>query len=173
MKSARMLLAGFVAFSLATTLYANKKEVDVYKNANKEAPNYLANAQEDVSDDVVFVQNPIDSSANEESRLIEIEAIGVGVAPEESCSPAQAVAMAKRAAMIDAYKQLGEQMYGIKINSTDNVRNMVLKSSIVKTKVNAMIRGAKVVESSCAQGICQVSMELKLDSRIWNQVFGI
>lgn len=172
MKTAKMLLASFVAFSLATTLYANKKEGDVYRNINKDTPSYLANVQEDETDDVVFVQNPV-NSANEESRLIEIEAVGVGVAPDESCSPAQAVAMAKRAAMIDAYKQLGEQMYGIKINSTDNVRNMVLKSSIVKTKVNAMIRGAKVVESSCAQGICQVSMELKLDSRIWNQVFGI
>lgn len=108
-----------------------------------------------------------------EQDILEIEAVGIGVAPSESCSPAQAVALAKRAAIIDAYRHLGEQMYGIKLNANDTVQNMVLKNSSIKTKLNAIIRGAKVRESACEQGICQVTMELKLDGKIWSQVLGI
>lgn len=108
-----------------------------------------------------------------EQDILEIEAVGIGVAPSESCSPAQAVALAKRAAIIDAYRHLGEQMYGIKLNANDTVQNMVLKNSSIKTKLNALIRGAKVRESACEQGICQVTMELKLDGKVWSQVLGI
>ncbi len=108
----------------------------------------------------------------DEGNIIEIEATGIGVAPSENCTPAQAVALAKRAAIIDAYRQLGEQMYGIKLSSNDTVRNMVLKNSNIKTKVNAVIRGAQVRESACQQGICQVSMELKLDGRVWSNILG-
>ena len=106
-------------------------------------------------------------------NIIELEVTGIGVAPEESCSPAQAVALAKRAAIVDAYRQLGEQMYGVQVTATDNVRDMVLRNSSVKTKINAIIRGAQVKDSNCRQGVCQVSMELKLDRNVWSQVFGI
>ncbi len=118
-------------------------------------------------------QNYDDNAIPNEQNIIEIEAVGIGVAPNESCTPAQAVALAKRAAIVDAYRQLGEQMYGIKLNSNDTVRNMVLKNSNIKTRVNAVIRGAQVRESACDQGICQVTMELKLDGRVWSKVLGI
>lgn len=117
-------------------------------------------------------ENPLITSVPEQD-ILEIEAVGIGVAPTESCSPAQAVALAKRAAIIDAYRHLGEQMYGIKLNSNDTVQNMVLKNSSIKTKLNAVIRGAKVRESACEQGICQVTMELKLDGKVWAHVLGM
>ena len=117
-------------------------------------------------------ESPLIASVPEQD-ILEIEAVGIGVAPTESCSPAQAVALAKRAAIIDAYRHLGEQMYGIKINSNDTVQNMILKNSSIKTKLNAVIRGAKVRESACEQGICQVTMELKLDGKVWANVLGI
>lgn len=117
-------------------------------------------------------ENPAVVSVPEQD-VLEIEAVGIGVAPNESCSPAQAVALAKRAAIIDAYRHLGEQMYGIKLNANDTVQNMMLKNSSIKTKLNALIRGAKVRESACEQGICQVTMELRLDGRVWAKVLGI
>lgn len=119
-----------------------------------------------------YERSPFITSVAEQD-ILEIEAVGIGVAPSESCSPAQAVALAKRAAIIDAYRHLGEQMYGIKLNANDTVQNMVLKNSSIKTKLNALIRGAKVRESACEQGICQVTMELKLDGKVWSQVLGI
>lgn len=104
------------------------------------------------------------------SSIIEISAIGMGVAPESTLSPAQALALAKRAAIVDAYRQIGEKMYGIRVNAQDTVRDMVLKNSTVKTKVLAVIRNAEIVETVYKDGLCQVSMELKLDGKRWYRI---
>lgn len=143
-----------------------------YEQTNDEQPqdNYTDNV---ANDDVANVIPQLPQLPQENPNVIELEAIGIGVAPSESCSPAQAVALAKRAAIVDAYRQLGEQMYGVQVTATDDVRNMMLKNSSVKTKINAVIRGAQVKDSSCQKGVCQVNIELKLDRRIWSQIFGI
>lgn len=101
---------------------------------------------------------------------ITLSAVGIGVSPENSLSPSQAFAMAKRAAIVDAYRQIGEKMYGIRVNAQDTVRDMMLQSSTVKTKVQALIRNAEILETVYKDGLCQVNMELKLDGRIWHRV---
>ncbi len=106
------------------------------------------------------------------SNLIELQVTGTGVAPQNSISPAQSTALAKRAAMIDAYKLLGEKMYGVKLNGQDTVENMAVTSSTVKSKVQALVRGADVVNVDCKAGLCQVTMELKLDGRVWYRALG-
>lgn len=121
---------------------------------------------------VKSVRSGLPADFPKENEVIEIEVVGIGVAPADCCTPAQAVAMAKRSAIVDGYRQLGEQMYGIKISANDTVHNMVLKNSRVKARVNAVIRGAQVRDSACKEGICQVSMELKLDGRVWSRIFG-
>lgn len=117
-------------------------------------------------DDIVIPNAPIITP----SSIIEISAIGMGVAPESTVSPAQALALAKRAAIVDAYRQIGEKMYGIRVNAQDTVRDMMLKNSTVKTKVLAVIRNAEIVETIYKDGLCQVSMELKLDGKRWYRV---
>nr|WP_111229800.1 LPP20 family lipoprotein [Helicobacter valdiviensis] len=104
------------------------------------------------------------------SSIIEISAVGMGVAPESTVSPAQALALAKRAAIVDAYRQIGEKMYGIRVNAQDTVRDMMLKNSTVKTKVMAVIRNAEIIETVYKDGLCQVSMELKLDGKRWYRI---
>lgn len=106
------------------------------------------------------------------SNVIELQVTGTGVAPQNSISPAQSTALAKRAAMIDAYKLLGEKMYGVKLNGQDTVENMAITSSTVKSKVQALVRGADVVNVDCKSGLCQVTMELKLDGRVWYRALG-
>lgn len=101
------------------------------------------------------------------TRVIEMAAVGMGVAPENTISPAQALALAKRSAIIDGYRQLGEKMYGIRINSKETVKDMVLRNSVIKSKVLAVIKNAEVTETVYKDGLCQVSMELKLDGRRW------
>lgn len=123
-----------------------------------------ANAQAGVPTGDAMIQNsPILTPTN----IIELSAVGMGVAPESTISPSQALALAKRAAIVDAYRQLGEKMYGIRVNAQDTVRDMVLQNSTVKTKVQALIRNAEITETVYKDGLCQVSMELKLDGRIW------
>lgn len=104
------------------------------------------------------------------SNVIELNAVGMGVAPETSVSPSQALALAKRAAIVDAYRQIGEKMYGIRVNGQDTVKDMMLQNSVVKTKVQALIRNAEITETVYKDGLCQVSMELKLDGKIWHKV---
>ncbi len=106
------------------------------------------------------------------SNVIELQATGTGVAPQNAISPAQSTALAKRAAMIDAYKLLGEKMYGVKLNGQDTVENMAITSSTVKSKVQALVRGADIVNVDCKAGLCQVTMELKLDGRVWYRALG-
>lgn len=104
------------------------------------------------------------------NNIIELNAVGMGVAPESTISPSQALALAKRAAIIDAYRQIGEKMYGIKLNAQDTVRDMVLINSVVKTKVEALIKNAEIIETIYKDGLCQITMELKLDGKIWHKI---
>ena len=117
-------------------------------------------------DDIVIPNAPMITP----SSIIEISAVGMGVAPESTLSPAQALALAKRAAIVDAYRQIGEKMYGIRVNAQDTVRDMVLKNSTVKTKVMAVIRNAEIIETIYKDGLCQVNMELKLDGKRWYRI---
>lgn len=106
----------------------------------------------------------------EDPGIVELSAVGMGVAPLNTISPAQALAMAKRAAIIDGYRQLGEKMYGIRINSKETVRDMVMQNSVVRARVLAVIKNAEVVETAFKDGLCQVQMELKLDAKRWYYV---
>ena len=122
-----------------------------------------ANPDTPPTGDAMIQNSPILTPNN----IIELSAVGMGVAPESTISPSQALALAKRAAIVDAYRQLGEKMYGIRVNAQDTVRDMVLQNSTVKTKVQALIRNAEITETVYKDGLCQVSMELKLDGRVW------
>ncbi|RAX59345.1 hypothetical protein CCZ01_00060 [Helicobacter monodelphidis] len=104
------------------------------------------------------------------SSMIELTAVGLGVPPENTSTPAQAMALAKRAAIVDAYRQIGEKMYGIRVNAQDTVRDVMVKNSTVKTKVLAVIRNAEIIETVYDGGLCQVSMELKLDGKRWYRI---
>lgn len=132
---------------------------------NSNAPTGLQGSEVG-GDDIVIPNAPMITP----SSIIEISAIGMGVAPESTLSPAQALALAKRAAIVDAYRQIGEKMYGIRVNAQDTVRDMVLKNSTVKTKIAAVIRNAEIVETVYKDGLCQVSMELKLDGKRWYRI---
>ena len=132
---------------------------------NSNAPSNLQGVEVG-GDDIVIPNAPMITP----SSIIELSAIGMGVAPESTVSPAQALALAKRAAIVDAYRQIGEKMYGIRVNAQDTVQDMMLKNSTVKTKVLAVIRNAEIVETVYKDGLCQVSMELKLDGKRWYRV---
>lgn len=123
-------------------------------------------AQDIESGEFVIPNSPMLTPSN----TIELNAVGMGVAPETSASPSQALALAKRAAIVDAYRQIGEKMYGIRVNAQDTVKDMMLQNSVVKTKVQALIRNAEITETVYKDGLCQVSMELKLDGKVWHKV---
>lgn len=98
-------------------------------------------------------------------------AVGEGIAPMNTVSHAQSQALAKRAAMADAHRQLAEQLYGVKISARDTVRDAMLRDSTINSQVNGLIKNANIVESSFQDGLYRIRMELKVDRNKWQEIF--
>ncbi len=99
----------------------------------------------------------------ETTNIITLEAVGMGVFPERGISYAHKLAMAKRAAIVDAYRQMGEKMHGVRIEAKETMRDMILSRSEVQTHLRSLVKNANVVETRCESDLCQVRMELKID----------
>ena len=95
-----------------------------------------------------------------ENAALRISVTGQGVAPMNTSSPAQAYALAKRAATADAYRMIAEKVKGVRIDGQDLIKNMMVKRSTVRTSVKAMVRNANVVETTFKEGLCEVEMEI-------------
>jgi hypothetical protein len=91
-----------------------------------------------------------------------ISVVGQGVAPMNTTSPAQAYALAKRAATADAYRLIAEKVKGVTVDGQDLIKNMMVKRSTVRTSVQAMVRNANIVETTFKDGLCEVEMEITL-----------
>ncbi len=96
-----------------------------------------------------------------------LTSVGQGVSPNSTISPAQAMALAKRAAIADAYRQLAEKLNGVKVEGRDYIKNMVAKRTEVRTCVRAMIRNATVMETRFSDGLCEVEVELRVSGKQW------
>ena len=96
----------------------------------------------------------------QESVIISV--VGQGVAPMNTISPAQAYALAKRAAVADAYRLIAEKVKGVRVDGQDLVKNMMVKRSTVRTSVQAMVRNSNIVETTYKEGLCEVEMEIVL-----------
>jgi len=115
-------------------------------------------------------KNPKDAAydfSNEKSIVV----YGEGIAPQSTVSPAQAIALAKRAAITDGYRQLGEKLYGVKINSTETVRDAMLRDSRVTAQVNALIKDAAITDATFKDGLYSVRMEVSMSARRWQELF--
>ncbi len=91
-----------------------------------------------------------------------ISVVGQGVAPMNTASPAQAYALAKRAAVADAYRLIAEKVKGVRVDGQDLIQNMMVKRSTVRTSVEAMVKNANIVETTFKEGLCEVEMEITL-----------
>ena len=97
-----------------------------------------------------------------QNKSMLISVVGQGVAPNNTISPAQAYALAKRAAIADAYRLIAEKVKGVKVEGKDYIKNMIVKRSTVRTYVNAMIRNANIEDTTFKDGLCEVEMDVKL-----------
>ena len=101
-------------------------------------------------------------AAGADFEMNRIEADGFGLPPEYASSGAQARLMARRAAISDAQRNLAEQISGVQVDSETTVQNLQLSSDVVKTRVSALLKGAKVISESYEDGAYHVVMALPL-----------
>ena len=110
---------------------------------------------------------PYDPSVSE----LNFTAVGEGIAPLNTVSSAQALALAKRAAITDAYRQLASKLYGVKVNGKDTVKDAMLRSSTITAQVNGLIKNASIIDENFNQGLYRVNLELKIDADKWKELF--
>ncbi len=110
------------------------------------------------------------STTPESYQSIRINVVGQGVAPTMTSSPAQAYALAKRAAIADAYRLLAEKVKGVRIEGSDKIKNMMVQRSEVRTFVDAVIAEAEIIETVFKDGLCEVEMELTIDPEQWQSI---
>ena len=91
-----------------------------------------------------------------------ITVIGSGIAPPGTRA-AQARILARRAAIADAYRQMAEIVQGVNVDATTTVEQMMVESDTITLKVNAVIRGAQVIDKGItSDGAYEVVMHLPL-----------
>lgn len=83
----------------------------------------------------------IDWTKGAESDIV---AVGVGYPPENVGNRGNV--LARRAAIVDAYRLLAETIQGVQVDSETTVENLVLQSDVVKARVAALVKGARVIE---------------------------
>jgi hypothetical protein len=151
-----LLLAALLSVTLYAVDTVQEDDVQVYE------PIQTANCESgDCMQDTEL--GSVDGSLlSESSSNLLISVTGQGVAPMNTTSPAQAYALAKRAATADAYRLIAEKVKGVRIDGQDLIKNMMVQRSTVRTSVNAMVRNASVVETTFKEGLCEVEMEIHL-----------
>ena len=71
--------------------------------------------------------------------------------------------MARRAAKVDALRNLLEVIYGIQIDARTTVRDFVTESDVVRSRVRAVVQGAREIDYQVqADGTAEVTVEVTL-----------
>ncbi len=100
--------------------------------------------------------------------LVSIGLLLVGISYAQTTvveTEAQAKLMAKRAAQLDAYRNLSETIYGLRIDSQTTVKNFVTENDVIRTRLNVILRGAKVTDVRYQDdGTCEVDVEISVRS---------
>jgi hypothetical protein len=109
------------------------------------------------------VATPPPAPAAPEFELMTISATGSGVCPPGKEGTPQGVAMAKRAAKLDAMRNLGENVLGVQIDSSTYVRDFVTENDEVRSRFNGFLQGSRVVdEKEIEPCLYEVTVEIKL-----------
>jgi hypothetical protein len=92
-----------------------------------------------------------------------ISAIGVGAAPDSVTKQGPADALARRAAVVDAYRNLASIVYGVEIENHTTVEQLAVKKDKIKTLVSGVISNARIVdEEKLDDGNYQITITMPI-----------
>ncbi|BBF84592.1 hypothetical protein DLM_0952 [Aquitalea magnusonii] len=102
---------------------------------------------------------------------IVIRATGSGAAPYSSAlTPSQRKLLSMRAARLDAFRSIAEQVQGMKLVGNSSVANMVATSDGFRTYVDAYLRGVRLVSTNMLpDGTSEAVAEITLDQDFYKQ----
>jgi len=120
--------------------------------------------------------NPIDAAANNAKPVVEtsengtinytaqyIEAVGSSIIDTTRFkNKAQANAMARRGAVVDAQRNLLEIIKGVHIQGETTVQDLITTSDKVVSKVEGVVKGAQIVSKRVVDGEFEVTMRVPL-----------
>lgn len=77
-----------------------------------------------------------------------LNAVGYApVAKQRGATEEERVLQAMRASRLEAYRELVEQVQGVRVDGSTSVEDMMLQSDTFRTQVSGVVRGAEVVRS--------------------------
>ncbi len=90
------------------------------------------------------------------------------LAQESYYTDGQKRLMARRAAMLDAYRQLAETIQGVRIDAQTTVKDFVTENDEIRANLDSFVmRGAQVVATRyLPDGTCEVDVQLNLNDMI-------
>ena len=95
--------------------------------------------------------------------VVRATGIGAGKASFRTKNPGVYRAQAKRAAIMDAQRNLAETVKGVRVTSDSTMEDMILQSDVVRTRVDAIIKGMSEVSSQFYEdGTYEVVLEMPL-----------
>lgn len=103
--------------------------------------------------------------------IVTLTATGYGAVNTALCqgecdriSPAQRKLLAMRAARLDAYRAMAEQVYGVRVEGGSTVGSLALKDDSFKVYIDAFIRGARVTNNAQRDdGSYETTVEMDFD----------
>lgn len=91
----------------------------------------------------------------------DITALGIGLPPENAGM--RGTALARRAAIVDAYRSLAETINGVQIDSDTVMEDLTIASDTVRAQVSALVKGATIIdEGTNVDGSYYVEMSIPL-----------
>lgn len=100
-----------------------------------------------------------------------LKAVGYApVAAQQGSSDTVKMLQAIKASKLDAYRELAEQVYGQRLSGRQELSNLVLDNATLRSSVDGVIRGAKVIKSYAVDEDTYAT-ELELDMRKVHDIY--
>jgi hypothetical protein len=100
-----------------------------------------------------------------------VTAVGIGAPPGDTTNMAQARMMAKRAALLDARRNLLEITQGVQVDSMTLVKNAIVQSDIIRSSVQGFVRNSQIIDTAyMSDGSVEVTVLMTLTGEFANVV---